>query len=91
MFHEGGQDAGEALLGDAEDGEEIADGDAGLAADEVDGAMVGAAEGAFLEDDVGGGGEVAVCEEEQVLGVAHLFLAEEEVVDAGGGLWVGRA
>ena len=83
LFDQGGEDAGEALLGDAEDGEEVADGNAGATADEVDGTVMGAAEVEIVEDAVGGGGEIAVGEEEQILGLPHLLLAKEEVA----GVW----
>ena len=91
LVDECGEDAGEALLGDAQDGEKIADGDAGGAADEVDGAVVGATKAEIIEHAVGGGGEVAIGEEEEILGLPHLFLAEEEVAGAGGRLVVERA
>ncbi|GAC1346209.1 MAG: hypothetical protein NVSMB18_27800 [Acetobacteraceae bacterium] len=49
----------------------------------MEGAVVGPAEAELLKQAVGGAGEVAVGEEEQVLGLAHLFFAQEEVAGAG--------
>ena len=72
------QDAGEALLGDAQKSEQLGHGDAGSGADEIENAVVGAAEAELFEDGVGGTGEVAVGEEEEFLHLAELFLAQEQ-------------
>ena len=40
--------------------------------------MVGAAEAELLEQAIGGAGEVAVGEEQQVLGLPHLLFTQEE-------------
>ena len=39
---------------------------------------------------VGGGGEVAIGKEEEVLGLPHLLLAKEEMADAGRRLGIER-
>jgi hypothetical protein len=80
-----GEDAGEALLGDAEGGEEVADGEAGGAADEVQGAVMGAAEGMGVQDGVRRGREVAAGEIEHVLRAADLFFAQEQQAGTGCG------
>ena len=56
----------EALLGDAQDVEELGDGQARLAADEMQDAVMGAPEAVFVQDPVGIADEVAVGEEEQL-------------------------
>jgi len=87
VFHQRGQNAGEALLGDAKNRQEFTDGDAGTATDKVDGAVMGAAEAEFFQYGVGGRGEIPVGEEEKILSLPHLFLTEEEM--AGAGWWFG--
>ena len=60
------QDAAEALLGDLEDVEEVGDADAGMAVDEMDDAVMGAAEAVAEQRGVGIGDEVAIGEEEKL-------------------------
>src|SRR5690606_28676913 len=59
------EDAAETLLGELEDIEEIGDADAGMPVEEVDDAMMGAAEAVAEKRRVGVGGEVAIGEEEE--------------------------
>ena len=59
------------------------DGDARIAADEVQCAMVRPAEAELLEDHVRGVGEIAVGEEQQVLRQPHLGLPQEQQVGTG--------
>jgi hypothetical protein len=90
LFDEGRQNAGKALLGDPQNGEQITDRQTRIAADEMQHAMVGATESQFFEDHVSRVGEVAIREEQEILGCADLFLAQEEQVGTSGrsGLWI---
>ena len=72
------QHAVQALLGDAEEVEELVDGEAGPAVDEVDRAVVGAAVLALGEDAVGVGGEAAVGEEHQLDALPQLVVGQEQ-------------
>ena len=59
------QDAAEALFGDAQDVKQFGDVHARIAANEVDDAVVGAAEAVVIENVVGIGDEVAIGKEQQ--------------------------
>jgi hypothetical protein len=83
------QHAGEALLGDAEDGEQLADGQVRLARDPVQGAVMRAAIAEFGQNGVRRLGKVAQREEDHVLRQTQLFLPQEE--QPGTGLGVGKA
>ena len=88
--HQVGQHAGERLLGDAQDDQQVGHGDAGVAADEVHRAVMGAAEAELVEDHVGGIGEVAVGEEQQVLSRANGFVGRGGVLRVGSGVRFGH-
>src|SRR6185312_16949636 len=75
--HELAQHARQALLGDAQDAEQLAHRDLRMAADEIDLAMMGAAEIALGENAVGLGGEIAIGIEQQLHCLAEFFLAQE--------------
>ncbi len=60
------QDRGQALLGDLEDLQEVRDPEARVAIDEVQHAVVGAAEAELGEDGIGVAREIAVGEEQQL-------------------------
>ena len=77
-----GQHARQALFGDAQDGQQVADRDAGVAADEMQRAVMRPAEAELVQDRVGGVGEVAIGEEQQVLRGADVLLAQEQQVAA---------
>src|SRR6185312_4620858 len=83
LAHELAQDAAQALLGDAQDAEQVGDAHLRMAADEIDDAVMGAAEAVFRQHGVGLGGEVAIGVIEQLDRLAQLLLAEEEQVGAG--------
>ena len=68
----------QALLGDAQDAEQLAHRHARVAADEVQRAVVGAAQAQLVQDRVGRRGEVAVGEEHHVLRLADLLLPQEQ-------------
>ena len=67
LIHQRAQHAGERLFGYAQNAQQIGNGNAGIAADEMQRTMMRAAQPEFLQDHVGGIGEVAVGEEQQVL------------------------
>ena len=73
----------EALLGDAQDAEQVADGHLRMAPDEVDHPVMRPAKAELRKDRVGLGGEIAIGEEQQLDAVAHLLLAQEPWLDAG--------
>ena len=72
------QHAVQALLGDAEELEQLVDGQPGPAVDEVDRPVVGAAVLALLEDAVGVGGEAAIGEEHQLDALPELVVGQEQ-------------
>ncbi len=72
------QHAAERLLGDLEDGEQLAHRQIGLAADEVKRAVVGAPEIHLGEKIVHLGQEIPVAEKEILDAAAQLFLAQIE-------------
>ena len=88
--HQVRQHAGEGLLGDAQDDQQVGHGEAGVAANEVHGPVMGAAEAELGEDHVGGIGEVAVGEEQQVLGCADGFVGRGGVLRVGSGVRFGH-
>ena len=75
---QGGQNARQALLGDAEQGEQITDGEAGLTGDEVQRAMMGPPQAVLSQQRVDILGELARGEQQQILGEAQLLLAQEQ-------------
>ena len=77
LIHQCAQHAGERLLGDAQNAEQVGNGNARIAANEMQRAMMGAAEPEFLQCHVGGVGEVAIGEEQQVLRQPDVVFAEE--------------
>ena len=81
--HQLGQHAREALLRDAQNAQQLADGHAGVAADEVHGPVVRPSETEFGQHRVGGPGEVAIGEEHQVLRESQILLAEEQRTGSG--------
>ena len=83
LLHQRGQHPGQRLLGDAEDAEQVAHRDPRPAADEMQHPVMRPAHAQLRQDLVGAGGEVAIAEEEQVLGQAQLLLPQEQQVAAG--------
>ncbi len=75
LAHQLAEDAGQALLGDAEDGEQFADADLGMAPDEINDAVMGAAEIIARQDGIRLGGEVAIGEIEQFDALPQLLVA----------------
>ena len=67
----------EALLGDAQDVEELGDGQARLAVDEMQDAVMGAPETVLVQDPVGIADEVAIGEEEQLDQVVGRLLGQD--------------
>ena len=74
------QHPGEGLLGDAQNGEQLADRHAGIAADEVDNAVMGAAEFVAGQNAIRLSGEVAIGEEQQLDALAQLVLTQKKRV-----------
>ena len=83
MLHQQPQHARQALLGDAQQSEQVCHGDTGIAADEVQRAMMGTAEADLVENAIGTGGKVAIGKEQQILCAADLFLAQKQQIGAG--------
>jgi hypothetical protein len=71
LVHQLAQHAPEALLGDAQDVEQVGHPHAGMTIDEVQHAVVGAAEAETLEDVVGVAHEIAIGEEQELDQVDH--------------------
>ena len=76
------EDPVEALLGDAQDVEELRDGQAGLPVDEMQDPVMRAAEAVIAEDPVGIADEVAIGEEEQLDQVVGRLLGEDVLAGA---------
>src|SRR3546814_5354330 len=72
------EDTRQALLGDAQDAEQLGDRDAGVAADEMKGPVMGAAEAIALEQFVRPAGEVAIGIEQQLDALAKFVLTQEQ-------------
>jgi hypothetical protein len=80
----------QALFGDAQDPQQIADGDARIAPDVVQRPVMRPTQTQFGENGVGSRREVTIGEEQQVLSGANVLLAEEQQVAASLWLRVGR-
>src|SRR5262249_53132308 len=74
------QHAAEALLGDPQRRQQFCDGDAGLASDKINGAMMRAAEAVACEDGVRITGKVAIGKEQELDALAELLVAQIEQV-----------
>src|SRR5262249_16328202 len=85
--HQLAQHPAQALLGDAQDAQQLGHGHLRIAADEQDHSVMRAARGEAGEDCLRLGGEVAVGVEEELDALAQLLLAQEEQV-VGGGFYV---
>ena len=83
LAHQLAQHPRQALLGDAQDAQELGHRDVGVAAHEVDDPVVGAAETVLVEDLVGVRGEVAIGVEEELDALAQLLLPQEERIGTG--------
>ena len=68
------ENAAQALLGDAQDCEQLADGDLRMASDKVDDAVMGAAKTESRQDRVGLRGKITISEKQQLDPLPHLFL-----------------
>ncbi len=77
-----GEDAPQRLFGDGEEAEEFAHGQAGLARDEIERAVVGAAKPFIGEQRVGAADHAGVAEIEQLDATSDFVFAQEE---GGGG------
>jgi hypothetical protein len=69
------KDAVQALFGDAQNAEQLADGHLWMASDEMDYAMMGAPKIVLREDLVRFRGEIAIGEVQQLDPLSHLILA----------------
>ena len=76
LAHELAQHARQALLGDAQDGQQVAHAHLRMAADEIDHAVMRPAEAVARQHRVGLGGEIAIGEIEQLDALAQLVLAQ---------------
>jgi hypothetical protein len=79
------QHTADRLLGYLQDRQEVTDGLTGMAPDEIEGAMMGAAELVMPELLVGFEGKVAIGIEHQLDALAQLFVAQEKGVGGGSG------
>ena len=68
------ENAAQTLLGDAQDCEELADGDPRVSSDKMDDAMMGAAKTVSRQDRVGLGGEIPIGKKQQLDPLPHLLL-----------------
>ena len=68
------KDAAQALFGDAQDGQEFADGHLGVSSDKMNDAVMGAAKTASRQDGVGLGGEITIGKKQQLNPLPHLLL-----------------
>ena len=71
------EDAAQALLGDAQDRQELADGHPRVSSDEMNDAVMGAAKTVSRQDRVGLGGEITIREKQQLDPLPHLFLGHD--------------
>jgi hypothetical protein len=71
------EDAAQALLGDAQDCQELADGHLRVSSDKVDDAVMGAAKTVPREDRIGLGGEITIGKKQQLDPLPHLFLGDD--------------
>src|SRR5262249_5746891 len=74
LAHELAQDAGEALLGDAQDAEELADAHLRVPANEINHAMMRATEAVARQHGVGLGGEGAIGVKQKLDALPYLVL-----------------
>jgi hypothetical protein len=68
------EDAAQALLGDAQDRQELADGHLRVSSDKMNDAMMGAAKTVSRQDCVGLGGEITIGKKQQLDPLPHLLL-----------------
>ena len=68
------KNSAQTLLGDAQDCEELADGDPRVSSDKMDDAMMGAAKTVSRQDRVGLGGEITIGKKQQLDPLPHLLL-----------------
>jgi hypothetical protein len=68
------EDAAQALLGDAQDRQELADGRLRVSSDKMDDAVMGAAKTVSRQDRVGLGGEITIGKKQQLDPLPHLLL-----------------
>jgi hypothetical protein len=73
-----GEDAAERLFGDGEQAEQFTDGQAGFAGDEIERAVMGAAQAFFGEQGIGAANQAGVAEVEQLDAAAQLVFAQIE-------------
>lgn len=71
------EDAAQALLGDAQDSEELADGHPRMLSDKMDDAVMGAAKAVLRQDRVGLGGEITISKKQKLDPLSHLFLGDD--------------
>ena len=72
-----GEDAAQALLGDAQDRQKLADGHLRVSSDKMDDAVMGAAKTVLRQDRVGLGGEITIGKKQQLDPLPHLFLGHD--------------
>src|SRR2546430_10292842 len=70
----------EALLGDAQDAEQVADRHLRMPPDEMDDPVMRPAKAELRKDRIGLGGEIAIGEEQQLDAVPHLLLAQRKLI-----------
>jgi hypothetical protein len=71
------EDPAQALLGDAQDCKELADGHLRMSSDKMDDAVMGAAKTVSREDRIGLGGEITIGKKQQLDPLPHLFLGDD--------------
>jgi hypothetical protein len=71
----------QALLGNAQNAEQLADRHLRMASDEMDDAMMGAPESVAREDRIGLCGEIAIGKEQQLDSLPHLVLGRRGRAD----------
>jgi hypothetical protein len=71
------EDAAQALLGYAQDCEELADSHPRMPSDKMDDAVMGAAKAVSRQDRVGLGGEITIGKKQQLDPLSHLFLGDD--------------
>src|SRR5216683_2412147 len=82
LAHQLAQHAAQALLGDVQDAQQVGHAHLRVAADEINDAVVRAAEAVARQHGVGLGGEIAIGVVEQLDALAQFLLAEEQEIGA---------
>jgi len=70
------ENTAQALLGDAQNAEQLADGHLGVPSNEVDDTMVGTTKTIFCQDRIGLCGEITISEKQELDPLAYLLLSQ---------------